>query len=489
VDGADLRVDFWRDLDGDVVVPPSGVGAVDFELFNRTNYLLQIERGASGALVRGNDLARGDSDSISVYADRCVVSGNRVRDTRDMAITVQGDHSLVEGNQIRRPGAGAVWVQASGCSVQANQVVGPWTTRNAAERLGAINVVGGEYKRPVLASDNVVAGNHLDGGGFASSRWGIVVRGDDGRWLSGVDNIVRANTVIGESDGGIQLDLGPARTVIDDNATSVITRGYDPVAGTGADPIGGWVDDRGGWDPPEGALAAAPGSRWTTADGDTHTKIWGTGPHGWASAVTDAWDPGELADLWGWWDPRHSANTISAGVITALADRSSAGRDLTQQSGETGPTLNESTSGSNNGRAVARFDATTQTRLRTATFTGSDILGRNDGGSPRPYVLAYAARIDTTAQILIAGGSDTDLRAGTVAVTGSYGLYVGSMTPGGLGGDPARSQRWQVVTIVSDGTTTTLTLHDQTPTAIAPGADIVVEVDQLTVGARANATA
>jgi len=192
-----LVVDHFFDLTGAGVQP--GPGA-PYELFLASNYALETTAAVRSVTVIGNTFRRGWSDQCSTDGEGSVIVGNVFEDGQDHAITLNGNGNVVSGNRIDHQGVTGIGVFGSNSAVTGNQIFRTtWTTDQAPapDNTNAGIVVGGSYLPPpgsdIVAMDNVVAENVVDGQNAPFANYGIVTysRLSTGNTFAG--NVLRNN--------------------------------------------------------------------------------------------------------------------------------------------------------------------------------------------------------------------------------------------------------------------------------------------------------
>jgi hypothetical protein len=308
----------WADLDGVQVTPTTGTL---YEGLPITNYPIHGSETASRVRVLANTFLRAYTDQVSPTGDECEIASNVIADGQDYGITLvgsrtgEGGRHDIHDNLIVRQGSGGIHLGAGRSLVHDNRIIG-WGTRCATVNTptdgpGAIviNPAGiGASTAGTICHHNVI-----DGAGLPEALYGVSASGGC------VDTTIEDNYVTGAVRHEINVLGSATHGLCIRHRTSDVIYTAKTAEGGQAE---GQLSDTFGPQNPVGLLFAAPGSRHVdTRTGTLWLKAAGTDASGWQFAVTRAFDPGAVPNLFLW----HRADSLSSSPVSSWEDLSGSG--------------------------------------------------------------------------------------------------------------------------------------------------------------------
>jgi hypothetical protein len=323
----------WADLDGAPVTPPAGTL---YEGLPITNYPITSRVTASRVRVLANTFLRAYTDQVSPFGDECEIASNVIADGQDYGITLdgtttgEGGRHDIHDNLIVRQGSGGIYLGGGRSLVHDNRIIG-WGARGAKANTptaGPSAIVMNPAGVGASMAGTICHHNVIDGAGLPQALYGISAGGGC------VNMAIEDNHVAGVVRHEINVSHSATQGLRIRHRTSDVIY---TAAGDGGQ-AQGQLSDTSGPENPVGLLLAAPGSRHTdTRTGTLWLKATGTDASGWQFAVTKAFDPTAVPDLFLW----HRADSLSSSPVPSWEDGSGSGdpgRNLTQIAGVKEPT-------------------------------------------------------------------------------------------------------------------------------------------------------
>jgi hypothetical protein len=318
----------WADLDGAPVTPPTGTL---YEGLPITNYPITGSETASRVRVLANTFLRAYTDQVSPFGDECEIASNVIADGQDYGITLdgtttnEGGRHDIHDNLIVRQGSGGIHLGGGRSLVHDNRIIG-WGARGAEANTptaGPSAIVINPAGVGASTAGTICHHNVIDGAGLPQALYGISAGGGC------VDATIEDNHVTGVVRHEINVSDSATHGLRIRHRTSDVIY---TVVGDGGQ-AEGQLSDTSGPEHPVGFLVAAPGSRHVdTRNGTLWLKATGTDASGWQFAVTKAFDPTAVPDLFLW----HRADSLSSSPVASWQDGSASadpGRNLTQIAG------------------------------------------------------------------------------------------------------------------------------------------------------------
>jgi hypothetical protein len=314
----------WADLDGVQVTPTTGTL---YEGLPITNYPITGSETASRVRVLANTFLRAYTDQVSPFGDECEIASNVIVDGQDYGITLagtttgEGGRHDIHDNLIVRQGSGGMYLGGGRSLVHDNRIIG-WGTRGATVNTptaGPSAIVVNPAGEGASMAGTICHHNVIEGAGLPEALYGVSAGGGC------VDMAIEDNHVTGAVRHEINVSGSATRGLRIRHRTSDVI--YTAVGKGGQ--AQGQLSDTSGPENPVGLLFAAPGSKHVdTRTGTLWLKATGTDASGWQFAVTKAFDPRAVPDLFLW----HRADSLSSSPVSSWEDGSGSGdpgRDLT----------------------------------------------------------------------------------------------------------------------------------------------------------------
>jgi hypothetical protein len=318
----------WADLDGVQVTPTTGTL---YEGLPITNYPITSRETAGRVRVLANTFLRAYTDQVSPFGDECEIASNVIVDGQDYGITLagttmgEGGRHDIHDNLIVRQGSGGIYLGGGRSLVHDNRIIG-WGARGAkvnTPTAGPSAIVMNPAGVGASMAGTICHHNVIDGAGLPEALYGVSAGGGC------VDMAIEDNHVTGAVRHEINVSGSTTRGLRIRHRTSDVI--YTAVGKGGQ--AEGQLSDTSGPENPVGLLFAAPGSRHVdTRTGMLWLKATRTDASGWQFAVTQAFDPRAVPDLFLW----HRADSLSSSPVPSWEDGSGSGdpgRNLTQIAG------------------------------------------------------------------------------------------------------------------------------------------------------------
>lgn len=257
----------WRDLYGNLVVPPAGTR---YEVLPPVlRYLVNCDKETQNLTVTNSTFRRGWADGIGGYAQRITLIGNLFEDGQDYGCTIEGGRTghVVMGNTFRHNATAGLYFHGDESVVTGNHGEGNCWFREGTSQSQAADFTIRHASRSYIAHNSGQAGPES-----ANPAACVVL------WTDASENVAEHNRRYGNPDEP-DVTVSGSR-VIDNEIIGARSIRY-AMGATGQ------LVETSGPGTPEGVLTAAPGSTYRRTDGGAGATLYvkesGSDATGWVA--------------------------------------------------------------------------------------------------------------------------------------------------------------------------------------------------------------